>query len=147
MEQMVWYLYFLDVRKSVVAFISMFEAIAVVAMALGCGLILFIVIDRLDTVASYTSYGSYTSRPKVKVGPSDRLKLRWAKRLTKRSFTVAVTCGIFLIAVPSERTLLSFMGVKAAHEIATQVKDDPRIQKVLTIIDAKLDAYIKETEK
>lgn len=147
MEQMVWYLYFLDVRKSVVAFVSMFEAIAVVATALGCGLMLFVIIDRLDTIASHETYSGYVSRPKIQIDPSDRLKLRWAKRLAKRSFVAAVACGIFLIAVPSERTLLSFMGVKAAHEIATQVKDDPRIQKVLTIIDAKLDAYIKETEK
>lgn len=147
MEQMVWYLYFLDVRKSVVSFIDMLEAIAVVATVLGCGLILFIVIDRLDTIASHASYGGYVSRPKIEVDPADRFKLRWAKHWTKRSFIAAVICSIILMAVPSERTLLSFMGVKAAHEIATQVKDDPRIQKVLTIIDAKLDAYIKETEK
>lgn len=147
MEQMVWYLYFLDVRKSVVAFVSMFEAVAVVTTVLGCGLMLFVIIDRLDTIASHETYSGCVSRPKIQIDPSDRLKLRWAKRLTKRSFMVAVTCGIFLMVIPSERTLLSFMGVKAAHEIATQVKDDPRIQKVLTIIDAKLDAYIKETEK
>ena len=147
MEQMVWYLYFLDVRKSVVAFIGMLEAIAVVATVLGCGMILFIIIDRLDTIASHASYGGYVSRPKIEVDPADRFKLRWAKHWTKRSFIAAVICSIILMAVPSERTLLSFMGVKAAHEIATQVKDDPRIQRVLTIIDAKLDAYIKETEK
>jgi uncharacterized membrane protein len=147
MEQMVWYLYFLDVRKSVVAFVSMFEAVAVVTTVLGCGLMLFVIVDRLDTIASHETYSGCVSRPKIQIDPSDRLKLRWAKRLTKRSFMVAVACGIFLMIVPSERTLLSFMGVKAAHEIATQVKDDPRIQKVLTIIDAKLDAYIKETEK
>lgn len=147
MEQMVWYLYFLDIRKSIVAFASMFEALAVVATALGCVLMLFVIIDRLDTIASHETYSGCISRPKIQIDPSDRLKLRCAKSLAKRSFIAAVTCGVFITAVPSERTILSFMGVKAAHEIATQAKDDPRIQKVLTIIDAKLDAYIKETEK
>ena len=147
MEQLVWYLYFIDIRSSVVAFLGAILAIALLATIAGAVMVFILLLERLDTIGSRCSYDDLFNRPRSKPDHSERLKIRIMRRACKYALSCTALCVLLMTIIPSERTLLAFVGVEATQELSAQIAGDPRMQKILSLIDAKLDEFSKETEK
>ena len=151
MEQLVWYLYFIDIRSSVVAFLGAILAIALLATIAGAVMVFILLLERLDAIGSRCSYDDLFNRPRSKPDHSERLKFRIMRRACKYALSCTALCVLLMTIIPSERTLLAFVGVEATQELSAQIAGDPRMQRILSLIDAKLDAkldaFSKETEK
>lgn len=76
------------------------------------------------------------------------------RRLEKFWLFWAQICGTALAVLfvvnalmPSDRTLYTYIGIEATQTISQQVADSPRIQKILDLVDAKLDETLEEKKK
>lgn len=147
MECIVWYLYLIDIRSSVVAFLGAILAIALLATVAGAVMVFVLLLERLDTIGTRCSYDVLFNRPRSKPDRSERYKLRILRRASKYALFCTAICVLLMTVIPSERTLLAFVGVEATQELSAQIAGNPRMQKILSLIDAKLDELSKEAEK
>lgn len=86
------------------------------------------------------------------------IELRNTRRIIRRlekfwlywSKVIGVILAVAVLvttAIPSDRTLYAYIGIEATQTIAKQVADSPRMQKVLDLVDTKLDEVLKEKQK
>lgn len=68
----------------------------------------------------------------------------WAMKWAKRWATAGAIGVLILVIVPTEKTAYTMVGAYAAQKIAENEKVQDTGQKVLTIINQKLDSYIQE---
>lgn len=78
---------------------------------------------------------------------SCKLKSKFFDRAFKISIAILITATLVRTVLPRERTLYAFMGVEATQQVADKIANDPRMEKIMKIIDAKLDDMVKEKEK
>ena len=76
-----------------------------------------------------------------------KLKSKFFNRAFKISLAILLVATLVRTVLPRERTLYAFMGVEATQQVTKQIASDPRMEKIMKIIDAKLDAMVKETNK
>ena len=76
-----------------------------------------------------------------------KLKSKFFDRAFKVSIAILIVATLVRTVLPRERTLYAFMGIEATRQVAKQVASDPRMEKIMKIIDTKLDDMIKETNK
>ena len=62
----------------------------------------------------------------------------------KRFFGILAVTTIFAVAIPSEKTAYMMVGAYATQKIAENDKVQETGQKVLSIINQKLDSYIED---
>lgn len=65
---------------------------------------------------------------------------KWAKRI----FAIFAVSTVLMILIPSEKTAYMMVGAYATQKIAENDKVQQTGQKVLTIINQKLDSYVDE---
>ncbi len=73
----------------------------------------------------------------------EKFWLYWSKVIG----AILAVAVLVTTAIPSDRTLYAYIGIAATQTIAKQVADSPRMQKVLDLVDTKLDEVLKEKQK
>lgn len=90
------------------------------------------------------SIESWDSENTKKRKLDDRVPLeKWIKRL----FGILGLTVFLIVTIPSEKTAYMMVGAYAAQKIAENDKVQETGQKVLTIINHKLDSYVDESLK
>ena len=63
-------------------------------------------------------------------------------------FTIGcLACFLISILIPSKTTLLAYAGMNFGKEISVGVQSNQTYQKLLKVLDKKLDIYLDEHEK
>ena len=79
-----------------------------------------------------------------KVSEKKRAKAAWADKFLGRTVIVFLIAVFIHVAIPSEKTMYMMVGAYATQKIAENDKVQQTGQKVLTIIEQKLDTYVDE---
>lgn len=58
-----------------------------------------------------------------------------------------LTCFLISIFIPSKTTLLAYAGMNLGKEISVGVQSNQTYQKLIKVLDKKLDIYLTEQEK
>ncbi len=63
-------------------------------------------------------------------------------------FTIGcLTCFLISIFIPSKTTLLAYAGMNLGKEISVEVQSNQTYQKLMKVLDKKLDIYLADQEK
>jgi hypothetical protein len=79
-----------------------------------------------------------------KVSEKKRAQAAWADKFMGRTVIVFLIAVFIHVAIPSEKTMYMMVGAYATQKIAENDKVQQTGQKVLTIIEQKLDTYVDE---
>jgi hypothetical protein len=77
---------------------------------------------------------------------TDRLKPLIIRYITKPMKTL-LTVGFVLLFIPSQQTLVLMGATYYGKKAVTAMSDSKKLEKINTIIDLKLDAYIQELQQ
>jgi hypothetical protein len=123
--------------------ISLLTGISLI-LAMGCFLGAVGVFCMLTFASISASTAKEYSRPE-----SDKYKRAEATiakndKIAKQLATFAIVCSVFLVLVPSEKTAWLMVGAYATQKIVTTPEMQATGNKVITIINNKLDEYIEK---
>lgn len=76
-----------------------------------------------------------------------KYKAKFFDHAFKVTLAILIVSSLVRTVLPRERTLYAYMGVEATQQVADKISNDPRMEKIMKIIDAKLDDMVKEKEK
>jgi hypothetical protein len=77
---------------------------------------------------------------------TERLKLLNARYITKPMKSFLIT-GFILLFIPSQQTLVLMGATYYGKKAVTAISDSKKLEKISTIIDLKLDSYIKDLQE
>ena len=76
----------------------------------------------------------------------DKLNLKCKKALA-RAFVVFLIASFISVFIPSKTTMLTYTGISISKELSTEVQTSETYQKLMKVLNIKLDDYIAEKEK
>lgn len=77
---------------------------------------------------------------------TDRLKSLFSRYIAK-PMKILLIAGFVLLFVPSQQTLVLMGATYYGKKAVTAMSDSKKLEKISTIIDLKLDAYIQELQQ
>lgn len=77
---------------------------------------------------------------------TDRLKPLISRYIAKPMKILLIT-GFILLFIPSQQTLVLMSATYYGKKAVTAMSDSKKLEKISTIIDLKLDSYIKDLQK
>jgi len=77
---------------------------------------------------------------------TDKLKSLIARYITKPMKTLLIA-GFILLSIPSQQTLVLMGATYYGKRAVTAMSDSKKLEKISTIIDLKLDSYIKDLQE
>ena len=92
------------------------------------------------------AWGIYVLPTKFCNEETERLKPLISRYITKpmKSFLIA---GFILLFIPSQQTLVLMGATYYGKKAVTALSDSKKLEKISTIIDLKLDSYIKDLQE
>lgn len=151
MSQLVFIMYLsdvLDVITLVLGACVFFSGCAVLISLTGYCLSSWSRYDELNTGMEYSAWsGCMSRRDRRRYTLSCKYKAKFFDRAFKITLAIMIIATVARALIPKERTLYAYIGVEATQQIAQQVATNPRMEKIMKIVDAKLDEMVKETTK
>lgn len=92
------------------------------------------------------AWGIYVLPTKFYNEETERLKTLISRYITKPMKTLLIT-GFILLFIPSQQTLVLMGATYYGKKAVTAMSDSKKLEKINTIIDLKLDAYIQELQQ
>ena len=74
----------------------------------------------------------------------DKRDARLLSKLITMLSVLSVFSALLIIAVPSENAVYKIIGIKASKQVVSEVQNSERFNKVLKVIDIKLDEMVEK---
>lgn len=135
MTSIVLALYIADLCSSVRFYMGLVALLSLIGLLACIICFIFLRIDRIGNIELRNT--------RRIIRRLEKFWLYWSKVIG----VILAVAVLVTTAIPSDRTLYAYIGIEATQTIAKQVADSPRMQKVLDLVDTKLDEVLKEKQK